>query len=203
MSTINNNELIKVLKCIVESLNANYDINMNLHQPSIESLSIIGKSDDEIIDELKNNITAIMLNFVNYKEKFSPLDFQKTINLFRVNEEEFTKFARKISALIPVINYSKQDKEFSELSLVSEAIGIVNEILDLLFHNMIISYCSELVILYNDFVNYSVTISETGFSISSSQTISRFFDIKYKEKDVMYCTIRGAIEDNLNPSRPF
>ncbi|MDE6292322.1 MAG: hypothetical protein K2L98_01430, partial [Bacilli bacterium] len=56
-------ETISLLKKAIELLNERFGINICLNQPGLEPLSIIGKTETEIIDELKKKIFLMFLEY--------------------------------------------------------------------------------------------------------------------------------------------
>ncbi len=191
----------KILKNILEILNSELNVNMCLFQPGIEPLSVIGKNETEIITELRNNIILIFSKY--YKTKQIPMNNYACKKLFGLEREELIRLAGRISVLIPVMDCSSCDEEFSQMTFINEASIYLEKELNKICSNMIDNYLAELIFLLQDFENFTITEKQTiengmihTTRISSPQMISQLFRIFYNGNKNCYCTIAGAIKDN-------
>ncbi len=191
----------KMLKSILEIINTEFNVNMCLFQPGIEPLSVIGKTETDILTELRNNIILIFSKY--YKTKQVSMNNYGCKKIFGLECEELIKLAGRISTLIPVKDCSIYDEQFSQMPFIREASIYLEEELNKICSNMIGNYLTELTILLEEFNNFATTEEQEiesdmihTTSISSPQMTSQLFRIFYKGNKNCYCTIADAIYDN-------
>lgn len=192
---------IKILKLMLEMVNTELNVNMCLFQPEIEPLSVIDKNETEIITELRNNIILIFSRY--YKTKQISMNNYACKQLFGLECEELIKLAGRISVLIPVIDCSIHDEEFSQMTFIKEANIYLEKELNRICSNMIGNYLAELTLLLKNFKNFKITEKQAiendmihTTHISSPQMPSQLFRIFNNDSKNCYCTIAGAIHDN-------
>lgn len=188
--------LISFLKQCVEFINSKYGVNMCLYQPGLEPLSLIEKKEQEILAELHNNIVIMLCKF-NFSGSISLSDWDFK-PFFGVEKDELKKIAGRLVALLPITQL--KDDEFEKQLIAIEAKNHVNEILDGISQNMLASFIKEYYVLFKDFQNFTITTEKTSdnstVAMASSQTLSNYFRIMYKDNSNCYCTIADAITDN-------
>lgn len=193
-----NFSIVNLLKQLIERINTEYDVNMRLFQPGIEPLSIIGKTEKEIILELENNIVKISSNFS--QSKVIPINDYECQTIFALKQDELKKLMERISSLSSIVNCSSQDEEFSKMPFVEEANAFVNKEINEICLRMLLNYLKELIILIKEFEKFTITTAQEDnmiWTISSPQTASQLFRIYYKDCPDCYCTIADAIRDNV------
>lgn len=189
--------IISFLKKCIEHINLKHEVNMCLFQPGLEPLSLIGKTEQEILTELHNNI-IIMLTEFNSSGNIS-LSSEAFKPFFGIDMNSLKKIATKLIGLLPFAQL--MDEELEEQFIIIDAYNNVNNILNGISYNMLTNYLKEFLVLLQDFQDFSITskqISETSFlNITSSQSASNYFRIMCK--DAFYCTIADAvIANNIN-----
>ena len=148
-------ETISLLKKAIELLNERFGINICLNQPGLEPLSIIGKTETEIIDELKKKIFLMFLEYS--KQENIPLDDRTIKNLLGgLSRESIMTIAKRFAVLAPVIDYSNQDEEFDNLPFMDGVYGYIQEVLANICSNMLDGYLLEFKTLLQEFLSDSV-----------------------------------------------
>ncbi len=193
--------LVKSLQELLNWVYAHYNVDLKLYQPGLEPLSVIGKTEIEIIAELKKNIFLIFSRFS--KTKRTNMRNWACKNFFGLESDALVQLAERITALVPVVNCFKNDKEFSDMPFVRESCEYIEKNMHDICINMIINYIKEFTILISDFQNFTTTATMSNSidnliidEITSPQTLSRLFRIFYEGDNQCYCTIADAIRSN-------
>lgn len=197
--------ILNITKTLIEILNmvyTNCHVDMALYQPGLEPLSVIGKSEIEIITKLKTNILTMFSRYSNTKE--THMRNKECQNFFGLECDALIKLAERVTSLMPVIIYSKKDEEFAKMPFVKESNEFVEKKLNEICIDMLVNYIRESFILTNDYMDYTWTTdtqeSENGekniVETSSPQRLSKLFRIFYEGDKNCYCTIADAIRSN-------
>lgn len=190
-------ELVKFLKDITNDVYTNYNVDMRLYQPGLEPLSIIGKSETEIVAELKMDLFAIFSRYSKIKKtNMKNVDCQK---FYGLECDALIKLAERITALMPIINCSINDEEFANMSFIKESKEYVEQNINAICIDMLLNFIRESFILVTDFQNFTIATTMTdseSVSITSPQTLSQSFRIFYEGDSQCYCTIADAIRSN-------
>lgn len=193
---------VELLRGRVQAIYEKTNVDMRLFQPGIEPLSVIDKSKEEIICELKVNIIKIFEGFS--KSNYIPLNNEECLKLFGTDNEELKKLSERILSSYHVVKCSINDEEFSNDPAVQCIQKYFNEKTDEICNRMLSTCLIEFDMLREDYENYGTMCSNfvvkkdeaISVSVSTPQHLSKYFRIFYKDDDTCYCTIADAINSN-------
>lgn len=203
--------IIRLLRKAIELLNERYGINICLNQPGLEPLSIIGKTDNDIIDELKKNV---FLKFLDFSKQGSiPLDDKTIKNLLGgLSRDTIMVIAKRFAVLSPIIDYSNQDEDFDKLPFMDEVYEYIQEILTNICSHMLDGYLLEFKMLFQEFLSTSTSTKKaellTIFSRDEQKSCSTIAEARSSDLDELLTffstdskndcgTIEGAKLDDL------
>ena len=188
-------ESVSLIKIIIEEIYSESDIEMRFSQLGLEPLSVINKDEKEIVEELENNIVKML----SHVSKLKQTEIKKYSNFFCDNDnDKLIEVSKRITSLMPLVNYSKENSTFSRIEFVEQANEYVKNTLDTLCSILLCSYMMDCMFLYDDYKNYKELLTESEESITSigsSSTISRYFDIISKNGEC-YQNMADAINAN-------
>lgn len=164
---------IQVLKLELEEFYEKYQIDLQLLQPQLNPISILGKNDEDIIFELETNLELLFKLIDQDKILESNI---KTLEKFLGTEWEDIKTTAKLRK---ISNSGWDNKKI------------------FLLENIIIRYLLEFAVFDIEFNNHFNEFDSYQWDKSKSRRLSTFFRITAKD-NISYYTIEDAIKVNLN-----